>query len=146
MVAACCTRAGERPRHEIQRDIKVKERARELLAKRYSSSRLSDEDILQCIYSISDNNSYLLFNRESCHTPLATRPLAEREALVSRSANTITGITTTMALVVNFCQCMMGTAGARVTRLPGGGSQHCMISLSTAPPTFPPCSPAFLLP
>lgn len=56
--------AGERPRHEIQRDIKVKERARELLAKRYSSSRLSDEDILQCIYSISDNNSYLLFNRD----------------------------------------------------------------------------------
>ncbi len=66
----CCgnprIRAGERPRHEIQRDIKVKERAREVLAKRHSSSRLSDEDILQCIYSISDNNSYLLFNRKSC--------------------------------------------------------------------------------
>ncbi|PNH09778.1 hypothetical protein TSOC_003592 [Tetrabaena socialis] len=56
--------AGERPRHEIQRDIKVKERARETLGRRYRSARLSDEDILSCIYSLSDNNSYLLFNRD----------------------------------------------------------------------------------
>ncbi|GFR42252.1 hypothetical protein Agub_g3147 [Astrephomene gubernaculifera] len=56
--------AGDRPRHEIQRDIKVKERAREALSRRYRSSRLSEEEILLCIYSISDNNSYLLFNRD----------------------------------------------------------------------------------
>ena len=55
---------GDRPRHEIQRDIKLKERARETLSRRYRSNRLSEEDILTCIYSLSDNNSYLLFNRE----------------------------------------------------------------------------------
>lgn len=56
--------AGERPRHEVQRDIKAKERAREALAKRYRSSQLSEEDILLCLYSVSDNNSFLLFNRD----------------------------------------------------------------------------------
>ncbi|GIL49858.1 hypothetical protein Vafri_6156 [Volvox africanus] len=56
--------AGERPRHEVQRDIKIKEKAREALSRRYRSARLSEEEILLCIYSISDNNSYLLFNRD----------------------------------------------------------------------------------
>ncbi|KXZ52275.1 hypothetical protein GPECTOR_10g906 [Gonium pectorale] len=56
--------AGSRPRHEVQRDIKIKEKAREALSRRYRSGALSEEDILQCIYSISDNNSYLLFNRD----------------------------------------------------------------------------------
>ncbi|KAG2439554.1 hypothetical protein HXX76_004907 [Chlamydomonas incerta] len=56
--------AGDRPRHEIQREIKLKEKARETLSRRYRSSRLSEEDILTCIYSLSDNNSYLLFNRD----------------------------------------------------------------------------------
>ena len=31
--------------------------------RRYKNSRLSEDDILRCLYSISDNNSYLLFNR-----------------------------------------------------------------------------------
>jgi len=56
--------AGDRPRSQIQRDIKTKERAREALAKKYCTSQLSQEDILLCLYSISDNNSYLLFNRD----------------------------------------------------------------------------------
>ncbi|EFJ53122.1 hypothetical protein VOLCADRAFT_115699 [Volvox carteri f. nagariensis] len=56
--------AGERPRHEVQRDIKIKEKAREALSRRYRTARLSEEEILLCIYSISDNNSYLLFNRD----------------------------------------------------------------------------------
>eukprot|EP00878_Enallax_costatus_P015187 GHUV01015899.1.p1 GENE.GHUV01015899.1~~GHUV01015899.1.p1 ORF type:complete len:497 (+),score=185.62 GHUV01015899.1:58-1548(+) len=55
--------AGDRPRMAVQRDIKVKERAREQLAKKYRHSQLSEEEILWAIYSISDNNSYLLFNR-----------------------------------------------------------------------------------
>ena len=42
----------------------MKERAREHLARKYRSRQLSDEEILHCIYSISDNNSYLLFNRD----------------------------------------------------------------------------------
>ncbi|KAK9836379.1 hypothetical protein WJX84_009511, partial [Apatococcus fuscideae] len=56
--------AGDRPRHEVQRDIKNKERARSQLARKYKNSRLSEDDILRCLYSISDNNSYLLFNRD----------------------------------------------------------------------------------
>lgn len=47
----------------MQRDIKHKERAREALAKKYRNAQLSEEAILWSIYSISDNNSYLLFNR-----------------------------------------------------------------------------------
>ncbi|KAL3160918.1 hypothetical protein ABBQ38_009310 [Trebouxia sp. C0009 RCD-2024] len=55
---------GGRPRAEIQRDIRRKEKAREMLVQRYGSSRLSEEHVLQCLYSISDNNSFLLFNRD----------------------------------------------------------------------------------
>ncbi|BDA42942.1 UPF0652 protein [Coccomyxa sp. Obi] len=56
--------AGDRPRADVQRDIKQKERAREALVRRHRSAQLPEEDILRCIYSISDNNSYLLFNRD----------------------------------------------------------------------------------
>ena len=48
---------------QVQRDIKAKEKARELLSRRYRSSTLSEEELLQCLYAVSDNNSYLLFNR-----------------------------------------------------------------------------------
>eukprot|EP00208_Stichococcus_sp_RCC1054_P004237 CAMPEP_0206139960 /NCGR_PEP_ID=MMETSP1473-20131121/7831_1 /ASSEMBLY_ACC=CAM_ASM_001109 /TAXON_ID=1461547 /ORGANISM="Stichococcus sp, Strain RCC1054" /LENGTH=576 /DNA_ID=CAMNT_0053533915 /DNA_START=228 /DNA_END=1955 /DNA_ORIENTATION=+ len=58
-------KSAGRPRHEIQRDIRAKERARDALAKRYSrGSRLSEEELLQCLYSIADNNSFLLYNRD----------------------------------------------------------------------------------
>lgn len=56
--------AADRPRYEVQRDISAKEKAREVLSKRYRSSQLSEEEILWCLYSISDNNSFLLFNRD----------------------------------------------------------------------------------
>jgi hypothetical protein len=56
--------SGGRPRPEIQRDIRRKEKAREALVQRYSSNRLPEESLLQCLYSISDNNSFLLFNRD----------------------------------------------------------------------------------
>ncbi|PRW60318.1 hypothetical protein C2E21_0727 [Chlorella sorokiniana] len=56
--------SADRPRFEVQRAIKAKERARDTLARRYRNRALSDEDILHCLYSISDNNSYLLFNRD----------------------------------------------------------------------------------
>jgi len=52
------------PRHEVQRMIKRKERAREAIASKYQSSSVSKEDILQCLYSIADNNAYLRFNRD----------------------------------------------------------------------------------
>jgi len=64
--AAAPLRAGDRPRFEVQRDIKAKERAREAIAKKYCSSQLSRDDILTAIYSLSDNNSFLLFNRHVC--------------------------------------------------------------------------------
>ncbi|MEW5306377.1 MAG: hypothetical protein WDW36_008845 [Sanguina aurantia] len=60
--------AAGRPRGLVQSDIRRKERAREALAKRHSSSSrsggLSEEEVLNCIYSISDNAAYLLFNRD----------------------------------------------------------------------------------
>lgn len=52
------------PRHEVQRMIKRKEKARETIASKYQSSTVSKEDILQCLYSIADNNAYLRFNRD----------------------------------------------------------------------------------
>lgn len=34
------------------------------LAYRYRNRELKEEEILHCLYSISDNNSFLLFNRD----------------------------------------------------------------------------------
>ncbi len=52
-----------RSRDDVQRDIREKERSREYLARKYSSSRISSEEIKWCLYSIGDNHSYLHFNR-----------------------------------------------------------------------------------
>ena len=51
-----------RPRSEVQREIKAKEKAREHLSRRYANANLTSEEILSCLYSISDNNAYLRFN------------------------------------------------------------------------------------
>ena len=51
-------------RHEVQRMIKKKEKARDAIASRYASGQLSKDDILHCLYSISDNNAFLRFNRD----------------------------------------------------------------------------------
>lgn len=56
--------AGNKPRHKIQDEIKSKESARNTLARKYAKGRLSQEAILTCLYSISDNNSFLLYNRD----------------------------------------------------------------------------------
>jgi len=53
-----------RPRYEIQRDISDKERKREYISRKYATSKISDEDIKWCLYSIGDNHSYLHFNRD----------------------------------------------------------------------------------
>ena len=42
----------------------VQERAREELSRKYSSKHLKGDAILTALYSISDNNSFLLFNRD----------------------------------------------------------------------------------
>ena len=54
---------GKRPRYDIQKDIKRKEKAREILAAKYANHHISKDEILTCLYSIGDNNSYLLYNR-----------------------------------------------------------------------------------
>ena len=55
-----------RPRRDIQKDIKNKERAIETLAIRYMKSGLSQEDVRQCLYSIGDNHAFLRVNRDPC--------------------------------------------------------------------------------
>ena len=53
-------------RHQVQSEIKRKEKAIEILAKRYGNSQVSPETIRQCLYSIGDNNSFLRTNRDPC--------------------------------------------------------------------------------
>ncbi|KAG6843722.1 hypothetical protein H0H87_009341 [Tephrocybe sp. NHM501043] len=55
-----------RPRREVQRDIKSKERAIETLAARYEQNGLCQEKIRQCLYSIGDNHAFLRANRDPC--------------------------------------------------------------------------------
>ena len=50
-------------RSNIQLEIKRKERAAEIICNKYLSSRLTKDDIRLCLYSISDNNSFLNSNR-----------------------------------------------------------------------------------
>eukprot|EP00727_Mastigamoeba_balamuthi_P014143 m51a1_g9351 hypothetical protein (641) ;mRNA; r:119676-122045 len=51
-------------RYLIDREIKAKERAIEKLAHSYSTDRLSKDEVRRCLYSVSDNNCFLLFNRD----------------------------------------------------------------------------------
>jgi hypothetical protein len=51
-------------RYSVQKEIKLKEKAREVLSRKYASAELTSEDILTVLYSISDNNAYLRFNRD----------------------------------------------------------------------------------
>ena len=49
-------------KHTIQLEIKRKENAINELVKRYNNNKLSEDLIRQCLYSISDNNSFLNSN------------------------------------------------------------------------------------
>ena len=54
-----------RQRQLVARDIRAKEQAREKLAAKYArEGSASEEQLLACIYSISDNAAYLRFNRD----------------------------------------------------------------------------------
>merc|ERR1711937_1119296 len=57
-------KVGNRRRYEIQKDIRKKEKAREMLASKYCNRSISKDEILNRLYSIGDNNSYLLCNRD----------------------------------------------------------------------------------
>ena len=49
-------------RHDIQLEIRRKERAAEAIVKAYTTNHLPEEIIRICLYSISDNNSFLNSN------------------------------------------------------------------------------------
>lgn len=55
-----------RTRRSVQKDIKSKERAIEILSTRYSRNGLSQENVKQCLYSIGDNHAFLRVNRDPC--------------------------------------------------------------------------------
>lgn len=55
-----------RPRRDVQKEIKLKERAIETLAVRYERRGLSQEEVRQCLYSIGDNHAFLRANRDPC--------------------------------------------------------------------------------
>jgi hypothetical protein len=46
-------------RYDIQKEIKQKEKAIEILARKYSSMQLDSESVKQCLYSIGDNNRFV---------------------------------------------------------------------------------------
>jgi len=52
-------------RGEIQMDIKQKERAIEILAKKYANQEIAPETIRVCLYSIGDNHSFLRTSRDN---------------------------------------------------------------------------------
>ena len=52
-----------KPRHQIQQEIKQKERAQEQIARKYANPKISRDDIKWCLYSIGDNSSFLTSNR-----------------------------------------------------------------------------------
>jgi hypothetical protein len=55
---------GKKSRHEIQEEIKMKEKAVDFLADKYKTSNIEDEGIKLCLRSVSDNNSFLRSNCE----------------------------------------------------------------------------------
>ncbi|KAG6335288.1 hypothetical protein ID866_3792 [Astraeus odoratus] len=55
-----------RSRRDVQKDIKSKERAIEMLSARYQRVGLSQEQVRQCLYSIGDNHAFLRTNRDPC--------------------------------------------------------------------------------
>lgn len=60
-----------RPRRDVQKDIKSKERAIEGLARRYARQGLPQESVRQCLYSIGDNHAFLRANRDPCERMIA---------------------------------------------------------------------------
>mmetsp|Transcript_21198 Transcript_21198/g.31536 ORF Transcript_21198/g.31536 Transcript_21198/m.31536 type:complete len:670 (-) Transcript_21198:12-2021(-) len=58
-------------RHQIQKEIKQKERAQRYIAKTYANDNITSEEIRQALYSIGDNHSYLAYNRDPVDTMIA---------------------------------------------------------------------------
>jgi hypothetical protein len=56
--------ADNRPRRQIQADIKAKESAQKRLVRKYQKVSCSEEVIMHCLYSIADNRAFLIYNRD----------------------------------------------------------------------------------
>jgi len=53
-----------RSRGAVATDIRRKERAREALARKYAGGGMCEDELLTCLYSVADNNTYLRYNRD----------------------------------------------------------------------------------
>merc|ERR1719495_427005 len=53
-----------RTREEVQKAIKMKESAVKRLIRKFSDDNITEEEIEWCLYSIGDNSSFLVFNRD----------------------------------------------------------------------------------
>merc|ERR1719348_312437 len=53
-----------RTRAEVQQAIKLKEAAVKRIVRKFSNDDIGEEEIEWCLYSIGDNSSFLVFNRD----------------------------------------------------------------------------------
>ena len=82
-----------RSRREIQKDIRLKERAIEALSAKYKRKGLDQEAVRQCLYSIGDNHAFLRTNRDPCERMIEylktyfhpTHPKDSKSSLAIRS-------------------------------------------------------------
>lgn len=82
-----------RTRRDVQKDIKAKEKAVEVLSAKYSRKGLSQEQVRQCLYSIGDNHAFLRTNRDPCDRMIlylkqyfhATHPKDNKSSLAIKS-------------------------------------------------------------
>ncbi|CAG8587110.1 8363_t:CDS:10 [Ambispora gerdemannii] len=58
--------ADGKSREQVQREIREKERAIEILSRDYQNSDITPDEIKLCLYSIGDNHAYLRSNRDCC--------------------------------------------------------------------------------
>ncbi|KAJ3214107.1 hypothetical protein HDU67_002063 [Dinochytrium kinnereticum] len=58
--------AQGKSRLEIQKEIKMKERAIEQLSRKYANRELTQDEIKLCLYSVGDNHAFLRTNRDPC--------------------------------------------------------------------------------
>jgi len=54
----------EKTRREMEAEIEAKDKATEILGRKYASERITADGVRQCLYSIKDNNSFLRCNRD----------------------------------------------------------------------------------
>eukprot|EP01123_Difflugia_compressa_P008847 TRINITY_DN2771_c1_g2_i1.p1 TRINITY_DN2771_c1_g2~~TRINITY_DN2771_c1_g2_i1.p1 ORF type:complete len:520 (+),score=113.15 TRINITY_DN2771_c1_g2_i1:203-1762(+) len=63
--------SSNKQRWEIQKDIKKKEKIVKAMCSKYSNSSIKEEEIKFCLYSLTDNNSFLNSNAEPIKKMLA---------------------------------------------------------------------------